>query len=80
MALKQPIIPCLWFDIQAEEAARFYTGIFRNSRITHVSHCVEAGKEIHGREPGSVMVVAFELDGQPFTVRSSSSTRPCPSR
>lgn len=66
MALKQPITPCLWFDNQAEEAARFYTATFENSRITQLSRYTEAGREIHGREPGSVMVVAFELEGQPF--------------
>ncbi|MEO7101312.1 MAG: VOC family protein [Luteolibacter sp.] len=63
----QKITPCLWFDGQAEEAAEFYTSIFPNSKITDVSRYGEAGKEIHGREPGSVMVVAFELDGQKFT-------------
>ncbi|MGZ5100585.1 MAG: VOC family protein, partial [Usitatibacter sp.] len=61
------IAPCLWFDDQAEEAARYYTGIFKNSRITTVSRYGEAGKEIHKRPPGSVLAVAFELDGQPFT-------------
>jgi predicted 3-demethylubiquinone-9 3-methyltransferase (glyoxalase superfamily) len=61
------ITPCLWFDHQAEDAARFYTGIFRNSRIVNVTRYGEAGREIHGRPPGSVMVVAFELDGQTFT-------------
>jgi predicted 3-demethylubiquinone-9 3-methyltransferase (glyoxalase superfamily) len=59
--------PCLWFDGAAEDAARFYTGIFPNSRITHVARYGEAGREIHGGEPGSVMTVAFELDGTPFT-------------
>lgn len=63
----QKIAPCLWFDGQAEEAAKFYTGIFPNSKITAISYYGEAGKEIHGRPPGSVMTVAFELDGQPFT-------------
>ena len=63
----QKIVPCLWFDSQAEEAAKYYTGIFKNSKITNVSHYTEAGREIHGRKAGSVMTVAFELDGQPFT-------------
>jgi len=61
------ITPCLWFDDQAEEAAKFYTAIFKNSKITTVSRYGEAGKEIHGKEPGSVMVVAFELNGHLFT-------------
>lgn len=61
------ITPCLWFDQQAEEAASYYVGIFPNSRIRAVSHYGEAGREIHGMEAGSVLTVAFELDGQPFT-------------
>ena len=67
MATTQRISPCLWFADQAEEAARFYTGIFPNSRITAVSRYGEAGKEFHGQEPGSVMTAAFELDGHAFT-------------
>ena len=61
------ITPCLWFADQAEDAARFYTGIFPGSRITLVTRYSSAGVEVHGRPAGSVMVVAFELDGQPFT-------------
>jgi len=67
MARLQSITPCLWFDSEAEEAAAFYTGIFPNSRITQISRYGEAGREIHGKTPGSVMVTAFELDGQAFT-------------
>jgi predicted 3-demethylubiquinone-9 3-methyltransferase (glyoxalase superfamily) len=63
----QRITPCLWFDGRAEEAAKFYTSIFENSRITAVSHYGEAGREIHGQAPGTVLTVAFELDGQAFT-------------
>jgi hypothetical protein len=58
------ITPCLWFDSQAEDAARTYCGIFPNSRIGLVTHYGEVGQEIHGRPPGSVLTVAFELDGQ----------------
>ena len=61
------IVPCLWFDSQAEEAARFYTGVFPNSKIGPVTRYGEAGREIHGRKPGSVMTVSFELDGREFT-------------
>jgi predicted 3-demethylubiquinone-9 3-methyltransferase (glyoxalase superfamily) len=57
----------LWFDGQAEEAARYYTGIFKSSKIVSVSRYGEAGREVHGKPPGTVMTVAFELDGQPFT-------------
>ncbi len=67
MASVQKITPCLWFDGRGEEAARFYTSIFPNSRIVGDSRYSEAGQEIHRRPPGSVMVVQFELDGQRFT-------------
>jgi predicted 3-demethylubiquinone-9 3-methyltransferase (glyoxalase superfamily) len=63
----RPIVPCLWFDSQAEEAAQFYTEVFPHSRITNVVRYTEAGHEIHGQPAGRVMTVAFELDGQPFT-------------
>jgi predicted 3-demethylubiquinone-9 3-methyltransferase (glyoxalase superfamily) len=56
------IVPNLWFDTQAEEAAGYYISIFDNSRIRHISHYTEAGP----REPGTVMTVEFELDGQRF--------------
>ena len=60
--MKQRIVPCLWFDTQGEEAARFYTSIFPNSRITQVEHYGEAAP----RPAGTVMTVAFELDGEEF--------------
>lgn len=61
------ITPCLWFADQAEQAAHFYTSIFPNSRIGLISRYTEEGKQIHGRPPGSVLTVAFELDDTPFT-------------
>ena len=61
------IIPCLWFDNQAEEAARFYTSIFPKSRIGNITRYGREGFEIHGRPEGSVMTVEFVLDGQSFT-------------
>ena len=63
----QKITPCLWFDDQAEEAAKFYTAIFHNSKITSITRYKEAGHEVHGRPAGTVMTVAFELDGYAFT-------------
>jgi predicted 3-demethylubiquinone-9 3-methyltransferase (glyoxalase superfamily) len=63
----QRITPFLWFDHQAEQAAKFYTGVFPNSRIVKMAHYGAAGREVHGRAPGSVMTVEFELDGQGFT-------------
>ncbi len=62
----QNITPCLWFDNQAEEAANFYTSIFKNSKIVSISRYAREGFEIHGREAGSVMTVNFQLNGQPF--------------
>jgi predicted 3-demethylubiquinone-9 3-methyltransferase (glyoxalase superfamily) len=56
------LTPFLWFDTEAEEAAKHYTSIFPNSRITEVARYGSAGP----REAGTVMTVAFELDGQPF--------------
>lgn len=67
MSQLQPRInPCMWFDGQAEAAAKYYTEIFRNSRITRITHYTEAGFDQHHRPAGSVMTVEFELDGQPF--------------
>jgi len=67
MATIQTIEPCLWFDNQAQQAAEHYTGIFPNSRILGIQRYTEVGREFHGKEPGSVMTVTFELDGQRFT-------------
>jgi predicted 3-demethylubiquinone-9 3-methyltransferase (glyoxalase superfamily) len=61
------IVPCLWFADQAEEAAKFYTAIFKKSRINTITRYSAAGFETHHRPAGSVMTVNFELDGQPFT-------------
>jgi len=62
----QKITTHLWFDDQAEEAARFYVSLFKNSRILNVSRYGEAGAKISGRKPGSVMTVTFQLEGQQF--------------
>ena len=67
MLSNQKITPCLWFDDQAEAAAQFYTGIFAKSKIGHIARYGEAGQEVHGRAAGSVMTVAFQLEGQDFT-------------
>jgi predicted 3-demethylubiquinone-9 3-methyltransferase (glyoxalase superfamily) len=56
------LTPCLWFDTEGEEAARFYTSVFPNSRIVDVARYGEAGP----RPEGTVMVVTFELDGERF--------------
>jgi len=67
MQVVQKITPCLWLDGQAQEAAEFYTAIFRNSKILKVARYGEAGHDVHGQPAGTVMMVAFELDGQAFT-------------
>jgi predicted 3-demethylubiquinone-9 3-methyltransferase (glyoxalase superfamily) len=56
----------LWYDSEAEAAANFYVSIFPNSKVKTVTRYGEAGKDVHRRPPGSVMTVAFDLDGQPF--------------
>ena len=62
MITSSKIKPCLWFDHEGEEAANFYVSLFPDSRITSVSRYGEAGPG----EPGSAMVVTFELSGLPF--------------
>ena len=59
--------PCLWFDGQAEEAARYYVSIFKKAKIVSVNRFPAVGQEIHGRPAGSVMTVDFVLNGLPFT-------------
>src|SRR3989440_1941183 len=60
--MQQKIVPNLWFDTEAEEAAGFYCSVFENSRIVNVARYTEAGP----RPAGTVMTVEFELDGQRF--------------
>jgi len=64
--IQQKITPCLWFDTQAEDAAKFYISVFANSRIKRISRYGKAGREVHGKEAGAVMVVEFEIEGQTF--------------
>jgi predicted 3-demethylubiquinone-9 3-methyltransferase (glyoxalase superfamily) len=62
----QKLTTCLWFDNQAEEAARFYVSVFLNSSLGKTVHYGKEGHEIHGRNEGSVMTVEFEINGQSF--------------
>ncbi|HEY7573133.1 MAG TPA: VOC family protein [Nitrososphaeraceae archaeon] len=62
----QKIIPCLWFDDKAEEAAKFYASIFKNSKIGDVTYYGKEGYEIHGGKEGSVLTMEFEIEGQKF--------------
>jgi predicted 3-demethylubiquinone-9 3-methyltransferase (glyoxalase superfamily) len=66
-SIRQKLSPCLWFDTEAEQAANFYVSVFETSRIKQISRYGTAGREVHGKEPGSVMVVEFEIEGQTFT-------------
>ena len=65
--IQAQLSPCLWFDSQAEDAARFYVSIFRDAKIFTINRYPAVGQEIHGREAGSVMTVDFELNGLRFT-------------
>lgn len=67
MASLKKMSTCLWFDTQAEEAARFYTSIFPNSKITQVTHYGAEGHDQHKKPAGSVLTVSFQLDGNEFT-------------
>jgi len=73
MAIIQSIAPCFRFDNQAEEAVKFYTGIFKNSRILKVALYGSTASELHGKPPGSVMTIAFELNGQTFIATNTGA-------
>jgi predicted 3-demethylubiquinone-9 3-methyltransferase (glyoxalase superfamily) len=62
----QKITPCLWFESQAEEAAKFYASVFKNSKIGKISRYGKEGFEIHGQKAGTVMTAEFEIEGQKF--------------
>jgi predicted 3-demethylubiquinone-9 3-methyltransferase (glyoxalase superfamily) len=62
----QKIVTHLWFDDQAEEAARFYVSLFKNSRIKAISRYPKSAESVAGKAAGSVMTVSFELDGQDY--------------
>ena len=61
------ITPCLWFDRQAEEAARFYVSIFKKSKIGRIARYGKAGFEVHHMPAGTVLTIEFQLEGQSFT-------------
>ena len=60
------IVPCLWFDDQAEEAANFYVSLFPNSRVGTIARYGESSSQASGRPAGSVMTVEFVINGQEF--------------
>ena len=62
----KPLTTCLWFDSEAEEAARFYVSIFEDSKLGEITRYGKEGHEIYGRPDGSVMTVSFRIRGQDF--------------
>ena len=62
----QKITPHLWFEDNAEEAVKFYTSLFKNSRVLDITHYGESAAEVSGRPKETVMTVTFELEGQQF--------------
>jgi predicted 3-demethylubiquinone-9 3-methyltransferase (glyoxalase superfamily) len=66
MATRQKITPNLWFDREAEGAAKFYTSVFKNSRVGGITRASKAGFEIHGIPEGTVMTIEFLIEGQKF--------------
>jgi len=68
MTLAKPkLTTCLWFDNQADEAAKFYCSVFKNSKIGRTAYYPDAGQDVHGKPAKSVLTVEFELEGMPFT-------------
>jgi predicted 3-demethylubiquinone-9 3-methyltransferase (glyoxalase superfamily) len=67
MAIVQKITPCLWFDTKAEEAAKFYVSIFKNSELGAITRYGKEGFEVHKMPEGTVLTVSFKLEGQEFT-------------
>jgi predicted 3-demethylubiquinone-9 3-methyltransferase (glyoxalase superfamily) len=63
---KQKFMTCLWFDTEAEEAAKFYVSVFKNSKMGDVMRYGKEGFEVHGHRAGTVLTAEFELDGQKF--------------
>jgi len=60
------IMPCLWFDTEAEAAAKHYSSIFENAKVGTVTRYPNEGQAVHGKQAGSVMTVEFEIDGIKF--------------
>lgn len=60
------MIACLWFDKEAEEAAKYYCSIFKKSKMGKITYYGNVGQDVHGGRPGQVLTAEFELDGRPF--------------
>ena len=61
------IVPNLWFNNNAKEAVDFYLSVFKNSKITYMSHYTDAGQDIHNHTKDDILVIEFEIDGQKFS-------------
>ena len=66
MASIQKLTSCLWFDGEAEAAAKFYVSVFKNAKLGRTSHYPKEGQDVHQQAEGSVLVVEFEIEGQKF--------------
>jgi predicted 3-demethylubiquinone-9 3-methyltransferase (glyoxalase superfamily) len=66
MATMKKITSCLWFETEAEDAAKYYTSIFKNSKIGRIARYGKEGQEIHGGKEGAVLTIEFEIEGQQF--------------
>jgi predicted 3-demethylubiquinone-9 3-methyltransferase (glyoxalase superfamily) len=66
--MRQKIVPCLWFDGKVEEAARFYTSVFKKSRILHTNHYGKSMSSAAGMPEGAVLTVSFQIEGQEFVL------------
>ncbi|HEX2786663.1 MAG TPA: VOC family protein [Ignavibacteria bacterium] len=64
--IEQKIVPCIWYDNQAEEAVNFYVSIFKNSRVETVTRYGKSGSQESGQPESSIMTITFFLDGQKF--------------
>jgi predicted 3-demethylubiquinone-9 3-methyltransferase (glyoxalase superfamily) len=62
----QKIVPNLWFDSRAEEAVKYYLGIFKNSKMGRITHYTKDGYEVHHKPEGTVLTIEFEIEGQRF--------------
>ncbi len=65
--MKHAIVPCLWFDNQAEKAADFYISVFKNGSIKKITRYGKEGYEVHGQKEGTALTVEFEINGQTYT-------------
>jgi predicted 3-demethylubiquinone-9 3-methyltransferase (glyoxalase superfamily) len=66
MASVKKLTSCLWFDGNADEAAKFYVSVFKNAKLGRTSYYPDEGQGVHGQPEGRILVVEFELEGQQF--------------